>query len=295
MKNFFSDLFLGYKNYIKAIRFVFTHRMYMYFFIPLLLMMGIYLFGRWVVSKQFAPDIHSIHHMSDIIWYAFGQHWLEIMGTVISKFSKYLVVVLLSPMFALLSEKVEEMLTKNRYPFKLQQTFNDVKRGIRIVVRNMMWEYFFFIVVLGLVAFFDGGLRATLFFSIPLAIGFFYYGFSFIDYINERRRLNVEQSVFFVRKHRGLAVAIGSVYSLLFLLPIDFHAMLDFSAVFVSPLEAIKSILFNFMAWLIVSAAPILAIITATLSMHELVDLSGNEYALKEAEDEELKPTSPGL
>jgi CysZ protein len=229
--------------------------------------------------------------MSDIIWYAFGQHWLEIMGTVISKFSKYLVVVLLSPMFALLSEKVEEMLTKNRYPFKLQQTFNDVKRGIRIVVRNMMWEYFFFIIVLGLVAFFDGGVRATLFFSIPLTIGFFYYGFSFIDYINERRRLNVEQSVFFVRKHRGLAVAIGSVYSLLFLLPIDFHAMLDFSALFVSPWEAIKSIVINFIAWLIVSAAPILAIITATLSMHELVDLSGNEYALKQAEDEDPKPT----
>jgi len=288
MGTFFKYLFIGYKNYGKAIRLILANRLYIYFLIPIALMVGIFWFGKWVESNQYAPDINSIHHMSDIIWYSFGQHWLEIMGTVISKFSKYLVVILLSPLFALLSERVEELLTHNRYPFKLQQTVHDVKRGIRIALRNIMWEYFFFILVLGIVAFLDGGIRSILFFSIPITIGFFYYGFSFIDYVNERRRLNIEQSIYFVRKYRGLAVAIGSVYSLLFLLPVDFDAMTNFSGMETAPFATIGKVFLYILAWFCVGCAPVLAIVAATLSMHELVDLSKNDFAIKA--EEEITP-----
>lgn len=115
-----------------------------------------------------------------------------------TKFALYIVVVLLAPILSILSEKIEELITGNKYPFDLKQLLHDVRRGLKIALRNIMWEYFFIVLVLGLASFFDGTLRAALIFSIPMIFGFYFYGFSFLDYINERRRLNIQQSVYFV-------------------------------------------------------------------------------------------------
>ncbi len=285
MKRFFSHLFIGYRSYAAAIQMVINHRLYIYFLIPSLLMIGIHFLGEWLVDMQRAPSISNVKTMNDMVWYALSQHSLDIVGTVISKSSKYLVVILLSPLFAFVSERIEQILTSNKYQFSLQQTVHDVKRGVRIALRNVMWEYFFLIVVIGLTTFLDGGFKTAVFFSLPLVIGFYYYGFSFIDYINERRRLNIEQSIYFLRKHRGVALSIGSVYSLLFLLPLDFKQMLDFSDFSNQPAKTILDFVIYFFGWILVSAAPVLAIIAATISLHEIVDLSDNEYALKKNVD----------
>ena len=47
-------------------------------------------------------------------------------------------------------------------------------------------------------------------------VAFYYYGFGFIDYINERRRMNIEQSVIFVKKNKGFAVGLGLVFTIIF-------------------------------------------------------------------------------
>jgi len=108
-----------------------------------------------------------------------------------------------------------------------------------------------FFIVFIVAQFFGGGFKNVLLLSLPLAFGFYFYGFGFMDYINERRRLNIEQRIYFLRNHRGVAVASGSVYSLLFMVP-----------------------------YVGVVIAPIWACVAATLAMHELVDLSQNEWAL---------------
>lgn len=285
MKRFFHQLLIGYKSYATAIQMVIDHRLYLFFIIPLILMIGIFFLGEWVVNMQRAPAIKEVQTMNDMVWYALSQHSLDIVGTVVSKSSKYLVVIILSPLFSYVSERIEELLTSNRYKFNLQQTIHDVRRGVRIALRNVMWEYFFLIVVIGLTAFLDGGIKTALFFSLPLLIGFYYYGFGFIDYINERRRLNIEQSIYFLRKHRGIAMSIGSVYSILFLLPLDFKEMLDFSSFSESPGQTILDFCIHFFGWIMVSSAPVLAIIAATIAMHEVVDLGENEYAIKTSVD----------
>lgn len=285
MKRFFRHLFLGYKSYGSAIQMVIDHRLYIYFLIPCMLMIGIHYLGVWVVNQQQSPAIDTVRTMNDMVWYAISQHSLDIVGTVVSKSSKYLVVILLSPLFAFVSERIEEILTANRYPFNFKQTVKDVKRGVRIALRNVMWEYFFLIVVIGLTSFLDGGIKTALFFSLPLLIGFYYYGFSFLDYINERRRLNIEQSIYFIRKHRGVAMAIGSIYSLLFLLPLDFREMMDFKDFDSYPWQTIIDFVINFIFWILISAAPVLAIIAATIAMNQTVDLSNNEYAIKSTDE----------
>jgi len=207
------------------------------------------------------------------------------IAILLMKFAKYLVVALLSPLLAKLSEKTENILTGNKYPWNFAQLVSDVKRAMRIIVRNLMWEYFFFLVIL--VVSFIGWEDPTSspIFYLTFVIGFYYYGFAFMDYINERRRLTMDQSIAFMRENRGLAVAIGGVYSILILVPVDISVLFNFSAFGENFGSALGNFLLNLFLWICASAAPILAIIAATIAMDDLVDLSTNEYSIKEEED----------
>jgi CysZ protein len=191
----------------------------------------------------------------------------------------YIVVIILSPALSILSEKIEEILTGNKYPFNFWQLVNDIKRGARIALRNIFWEYFFIVVVMGIAAFFGGTLKSIIIFSIPVMIGFYFYGFSFMDYINERRRLNIQQSIYFVSKHRGLAIAVGSIYSIFFLS--FFYVFRGFENLATDTGTQLLWGTILGITFVLATVAPILAITSATLSMHDLVDLSKNEYAIK--------------
>ena len=48
----------------------------------------------------------------------------------------------------------------------------------------------------------------------------YFYGFSFMDYSNERNKLSIKESVNFIRKKRGIAIGIGLVFYCCLLIPI---------------------------------------------------------------------------
>jgi len=174
---------------------------------------------------------------------------------------------------------VEKKVTGNYYPFELKQTLHDVKRGVRIALRNIMWEYIFFLLIL-IVAFVGWESPTTSpIFYLTYLVGFFYYGFSFIDYINERRRLDIDQSIHFMRKHKGLAMAIGGVFSLMIFVPVDIGQMFDFSNFLDDPFLHVFTFIWQLILWGLASIAPILAITAATLAMHNLVDLNNNQWS----------------
>ncbi|MCH2234408.1 MAG: EI24 domain-containing protein [Crocinitomicaceae bacterium] len=304
-KNFFQLIGLGFKNYGTGIKFLITHKLYWFAIFPLVLFLGVYFIGIYFLNleKGIGEDIASlsteVDSLNGIIWLTTKMIFFDALYMVFTKFTLYIVVILLSPLIAMLSEKIEEILTGNKYPFNLKQLINDVKRGIKIAARNLFWEYLFLVIILGVASFFGGSVKNILIFSLPLLIGFYFYGFAFIDYINERRRLNIQQSIHFVSKHRGLAIAIGSVYYICFL---SFHGVyrkFDTLAIDTTTQLIWGSVLF--ITFLCAALAPILAITSATLSMHEVVDLSKNEFAIKtekpkkidqEEEEDSLEETS---
>lgn len=285
--NFFQLLILGYKNYWRGIQFLIKHKLYWFVVFPLILFVGVYWLGYYFAGlegsvgrdiQQMGADIDSLN---GLIWMTNKMIFFDSLYIVFTKFTLYIVVIILSPILSIISEKIEEILTGNKYPFNLKQLISDVKRGMRIAMRNIFWEYLFFIVILGLAQFLGGGAKKVIIFSLPMIIGFYFYGFAFIDYINERRRLNIQQSIFFVSKHKGLAVAIGSIYSIFFLsynyvfrsfdsLPSDTATQLFWGTILV-------------ITFALATVAPILAITSATLSMHDVVDLGKNEYAIKKS------------
>ncbi|MEJ6583224.1 MAG: EI24 domain-containing protein [Crocinitomicaceae bacterium] len=275
---FFKNFILGLRSYYKAVKFIIAHKFYWYLIIPAILMLFIYYIGSLIKNSYTFPRAEN---MNEIVWYLIYL-LLEIsIAILLMKFAKYLVVIILSPLISLLSIKTEKILTGNTYPFSFRQLVHDVKRATKIVIRNLMWEYFFFLIIL-LVSFLGWeDPRSSPIFYLTFVIGFFYYGFAFLDYINERRRLDIDESIIFVRKHRGLAIVIGGIYSLLILVPLNVGALFDISNFSNEPFNTIGLILFQLFLWLCASTAPIIAIVAATIAMNDLVDLKSNQYSQK--------------
>jgi CysZ protein len=284
--NFFRHLIIGFKNYVKGVQFLIEHKLWWFIFFPILLFFGIYWLGYYFESLEYSVKNDLKNHGADIeslnglIWMTIKMLFFDGLYIIFTKFTMYLVVIILSPALSILSEKIEQIITGNKYPFNFWQLLSDIKRGIRIALRNIFWEYFFIVIVLGIASFMGGTAKSILIFIIPVMIGFYFYGFAFMDYVNERRRLNIQQSIYFVSKHRGLAVAIGSIYSIFFLS--FFYVFRGFSSFATDTSTQLFWGTVLGITFLLAAIAPILAITSATLSVHELVDLGKNEYAMKE-------------
>jgi CysZ protein len=267
---FFKDLFLGLKAYVKAIRFIRKHKLYWFFIPPAILMLVLYKLGELLQHRHVEIKADT---MNGIVW-TLIQLLMEIaIGLTLMKFAKYLVVIILSPLLSFLSMKCEKILTGKTYPFDGKQLLKDIIRGMKIAFRNILWHYFFFTIIF-LISFFgwEDPMHSPVFY-LTFVIGFFYYGFSFLDYVNERMDLNVEESILFMRKHRGLAVAIGMIYSLMILVPVNISLLFTGEHFSEGFLTGLSSYIVQLVLWISASCAPILAIVAATLSMHELVDL----------------------
>jgi CysZ protein len=272
--NFFQLLFLGYKNYIKGTIFLFKHKLQWFFIFPIILFACIYWLGTFFksleseVSLDLERTSNQILTINELIWTTLKMMFFDAMYIVFTQFTLYIVVVLLSPILAMLSEKIEEKITGKKYDYSFKMLVNDIKRGAIIAFRNLIWFYLFVGLFLGVVSFFSLSAKSFIVFAIPFVVGFYYYGFSFIDYVNERRRLNIQQSIYFVSKHKGLAISIGSVYSVFFLM--YFYVYKNFNEIAGSGTQIGWSVVLVFLL-IIAALTPVLAITSATLSMNELL------------------------
>ncbi len=282
---FFKLLGIGYKNYWNGLKFLFQHKLYWFLIFPIVLFLGIYEMGKYFEALEGSIGYDLKHHIAEIdslngvTWMTLKMIFYQKMYYLFTKSTLYFVIILLSPVLAVVSEKTEAILTGNKYPWNFMQLVKDIKRALRLNIRLILVEYTIILLVIALGMFLDGAANIILVYIIPVIIGFYFYGFGFIDYVNERRRLNIAQSIHFVSRHKGLAFAIGSVYSLCFL---SFHlSFLKFSNV---PIDTGTQLFWGtilVVTFVLASISTLVAVTSATLSMHELVDLSKNEYAKK--------------
>ncbi len=275
---FFKDLFIGLRAYYRALLFMKEHRLFWYIPIPAVLMLGIYKLGDLIKSHHTSI---SSDNMNQIVW-GLLVLMLEILaGLTLMKFSKYLVVILLSPFLAFLSQKCEKIITGNTYAFDLPQLYRDIRRGVRIALRNVMWHYFFFALIY-LVSYlgWENPEKSPVFY-LTFVLGFFYYGFSFMDYVNERLKWDMDESIRFVRKHRGLAISIGMIYSLMILVPVDLEIVFTGSSFEKGFFTGLSIYIGQVLLWISAASAPVLAIVAATLAMNECVDLKKNVHSKK--------------
>ena len=267
---FFNELLLGFTSFWKAVKLIRSHKLYWFMLFPAALMPGIYSIGAYVMKMPVNVEVRTVN---DIVWFMIGQFFQISLALLFMKFTKYLVVILLSPLLTYLSERTERILTGNTYTFDFQQFVSDVKRALRITFRNLLWHYALVMCVVLIALIVWQEYKELLISIFSLAIGFYYYGFSFVDYINERRKLNVKDSILFMRKHRGLALSIGAGYSMLMLLPLNTDVVFGLNITKDGFFAGLGQFLVHIFLWICAAAAPVIAIVAATIAMNDLVKL----------------------
>ena len=221
-----KDIIIAIQSYLEAHRFIVKHRLWKWILIPgflysILFCAGIYLF--WISSGQAIDSLFSITGLKKWMYTIEGS-WLKflfIFGQVILQlvlllfyFSlfKFLFLIIGSPLFAYLSEKTEAIMEGRDFPFSFAQLLSDIARGIKLALRNALWQtvYTLSILILSFIPFV--GWFTPL---IALIIECYYLGFAMLDYSCERNKLSTSQSIEFIGKHKGLAVGNGIVFYLM--------------------------------------------------------------------------------
>ena len=221
-----KDIIIAIQSYLEAHRFIVKHRLWKWILIPgflysILFCAGIYLF--WISSGQAIDSLFSITGLKKWMYTIEGS-WLKflfIFGQVILQlvlllfyFSlfKFLFLIIGSPLFAYFSEKTEAIMEGRDFPFSFAQLLSDIARGIKLALRNALWQtvYTLSILILSFIPFV--GWFTPL---IALIIECYYLGFAMLDYSCERNKLSTSQSIEFIGKHKGLAVGNGIVFYLM--------------------------------------------------------------------------------
>lgn len=258
-----SDIQIGLNAYPKAVNFIRSHHLRRYYIVPIVLNILLFVFGIGTVNDWSDASIQSFENWAHPDqWEFWGAEFLAAtLGFLIWLVLKilffflfaflggYIVLILMAPLLAYISELTEQKMTKTDFPFNFSQLIKDVFRGIRIAIRNFFLEtlamivlfFLSFVPLLGLITA-----------PILFVISSYFYGFSFMDYTCERRRLKVSESVSFIRNNKGLAIGNGLLFAGALLIPI-----------------------------IGVSIAGILAIVSTVAATISILEKEGNNHAVK--------------
>ncbi|UEG50235.1 EI24 domain-containing protein [Ferruginibacter lapsinanis] len=226
-----KEIIIAIQSYLQAHRFIVKHRLWKWILIPgliysIMFCVGIYLF--WHSSGQ-AIDYMLSASGAKKWMVAMEESWLKflfIFGQIVLQivlmllyFSlfKYLFLIIGSPLFAYLSEKTEAIIEGKDFPFSFSQLLKDILRGIRLAMRNALWQTVYTVSILILSFIPLLGWFTPL---IAILIECYYLGFSMLDYSCERNKLTTSQSIAFIGQHKGLAIGNGIVFYLMHLVAI---------------------------------------------------------------------------
>jgi len=226
-----KDIIIAFQGYGQAHRFIRHHKLWKWIIIPgivymLLFCISMYFFGKSASSVIEYISIKSGLHkwvestprrlVGFFVTIGGMMLWLILMLFYFSLF-KYLWFILGSPIFAYLSEKTEAIIEEKEYPFSFPLLMKDIVRGIRIAVRNSLWQTVYVVSLLILSLIPVVGWVTPVF---TILIECYYYGFSMLDYSCERHNLTTAESIHFIGSRKGLAIGNGLLFYGMHLIPI---------------------------------------------------------------------------
>jgi CysZ protein len=231
LKNLLKEIVTAVQSYFRAHRFIKKHRLWKWIIIPgviytLLFIVGMYFFwsssGQVVSYFTRTSGLDSWIHQqrSQILSFVFMMGFMMIrLVMMLFYFSlfKYLFLILGSPLFAYLSEKTESIIEGKDFPFSFPQLMKDVARGVKLALRNTLWQtvYFVFLLLLSFIPVVGWVVPV-----MTLFVECYYYGFSMLDYSCERHKLSPSESIAFISKRKGLAIGNGMVFYGMHIVPV---------------------------------------------------------------------------
>ena len=217
--SFFSELSEGFAGYSRAHKVIFKYRLTRYFLLPGIITVvfaAIYVFLFGYLGTLFEVDPESLPSWiswagSALNWVIRSLFWVTMIWLFFAG-NKYIVLTILASYLGSLSEAIEALETGRKpEPIGFKGYVKDIIRALRLSIRNMIRE---------ILLCFAAGFIPLVGPIVILGISAYYYGFGYVDYVLERKRFNIRQSVAFMRKRTGLAVGLGIPTMLLMLVPI---------------------------------------------------------------------------
>jgi len=242
----FNGISKSIESFIKAIPFTFKHFGF-YLFIPLLLF--ILIFASSIVLGDSAYHYISQHFFnqlqnnSDSGWFYHLLSYL-VRGILFILFklliffiffflSGYIILIMLSPLLSYISEKTEKITTNKTYPFTISIWMQQIGRSLVLSIRNMSIQLLLTLLVF-ILSFFPiiGWILSPFAAIFIFFINAYFFGFSFLDYSFERKGLSISQSIAITRQNKGLALGLGTLFYLAYMVPFLGNFLAPFMAIF---------------------------------------------------------------
>lgn len=226
-----KEIIIAISSFGKAHRFIYKHKLWKWIVPPGILYMLLFGISMYLFWNTASDAVEYMNRVSGLrAWLdKMNSGWLSLLASLVGfvltllllqfyfSFFKFIWLILGSPLFAWLSEKTESLLSGTEYTFSFAQLMKDIWRGIRLAIRNALWQTVYLIAVVLLSFVPIVGWAAPL---LALFIECYYYGFSMLDYTCERHKLTPAQTIQFVGEHKGLAIGNGVVFYVMHLLPV---------------------------------------------------------------------------
>lgn len=221
-----KEIVIAIQSYIEAHQFIVRYRLWKWIVIPGLIYAILFIASMYFFGKTSTAVIDYLTHATGLdAWVQRIQNswlgfvftftgiilWLTQMILYFSLF-KYIVLLIGAPVWAYLSEKTEALIEGREYPLNIFQLMKDALRGIKLALRNMLWQTVYIVAIMFLSFFPVIGWITPL---IAILVECYYYGFSMLDYSFERQKLSPEASMRYVANHKGLAIGNGLVFYLM--------------------------------------------------------------------------------
>lgn len=225
--SFFKEFFIAIATYFEAVSFINQHKLWKFLILPALLNLVLFIivcYLGWLYAGELTDiivDILGINKVDDVIKNLIQITILVITRTITFlifwKFYRYLVLIIMAPILAFISERIQEIITGTSYPFKLTQFIYDVTRGIGIAIKNLFKEFIltFLIFLLSFTLIF-----APLVPFLVIIVECYFFGFAMMDYRNEFKRLSAKESSVLIWEHKGFAIGNGLCFNILLFVPI---------------------------------------------------------------------------
>lgn len=191
---------------------------YLKFFIASLVAGAIYLYLHDVLNTWERTGTEELQGAESESYVEIASDWMTtFMRTFLLEGSKFLLLIVLTPFLTVLSQRVDEDMSKQDFGSSFLAVIKQFFRCILIIIVALLAEY------LGLALWWL--ISNILPFGSELdpyvggAIGAIFIGFTFFDYSLERRDFGITASWRFGKQHWLIFVAVGLLFNLLLMIP----------------------------------------------------------------------------
>ena len=220
--NMINNIIKAIGAYGNAIGLISKLKLWKYFAIPMLISL-ITAIGIGTLAYSLSDNVG--HYIASFWKWEFGKETFEAISTFISALLiiaiglllyKHIIMALSAPFMSPVSEKIEAHLSQTPHQHRKTTFSEQLIRGIRINIRNLLRELFLTIPILLLSLIPVIGIFTTVLLFLVQA---YYAGFGNMDYTLERH-YNYKDSISFVKNNKGIAIGNGVVFMLFLLIPV---------------------------------------------------------------------------